>query len=163
MRNPVMLGQKARGYGRWINVALSVAVILLIVLNCSGLRFPILNPRADLDDELARYGAHLPASAIVQRSERVAYRDPEHCFQVNMPPAETIALFASLVKAAKPEHVRLHESHERLPKPAYPKPSWWMPEQFADANGIEVFDEIGRMSAVYSPSTGQALFCWGRY
>src|SRR2546423_6044331 len=73
--------------GVYAKRGLAALVASLIVLNCSGLHFPIINPRGDLDGRLRRdLGVPLPPSAVIDQSYRVAYRDPERVYSLHMSP-----------------------------------------------------------------------------
>lgn len=91
---------------------------LLIFLNCSGLRFPLLRPRHTLASSLqSELNLSLPPSTIVQHNARVASRDPAIFYVLTMTPTEADA-FASNFKPTDPQ------PNFYIP---FSAPAWWTP------------------------------------
>lgn len=143
----------------WRLVAILFGTVLLVfVLFCSGLSFPILggasrNLERGLWDDFA---LTLPKSAAVEHGARVAYRDPSYFFVVKFAPAD-LQPFIDAIRA------KGHNLEDRVhftvvgPQP----PSWF---DVANVNDLITFDVRDRSSNVwrlgYSPSTSRIYVMW---
>jgi hypothetical protein len=156
-----------RSCGRIQIVALAsitAGFALLVVLNCSGLSFPILNPRGDLDGRFQRdFGVRLPPSAEVDQSARVAYLDSSRAYSLHMAPADAVTFISQLAAAAAGRGYTVEgpaAGTGRLVRPPYHPPDWWHPERWPDATefhtttgGTDTSQFV--YGAAYSPSTGR--------
>jgi hypothetical protein len=142
---------------RWRNVAIALATIFgLFVFCCSGLPFPIIGgARSDLNRELQKdFGMTLPASAVVERGARIAYRDPAYYYVVRLPPENVNTLIAAVRAAATAK--RISAEDQRIHEPMTLAPEWFKPTQYAD---IRMFDvrpsELRTWAWSYSASAGK--------
>jgi hypothetical protein len=139
---------------------LAALVASLIVLNCSGLHFPIINPRGDLDGRLRRdLGVPLPPSAVIDQSYRVAYRDPERVYSLHMSPPAVAPFITSLRTAAASRGYHAQGKLTRT-SPGYGTPAWWLPQNFPDGEAVEFVNDGGGYIIVYSPTLGQLYVAW---
>ena len=150
---------------RRVVIAAGVAIIVLlsgiVVLNCSGLSFPIINPRGDLNRRLERdFFVRLPASAVVDRSDRVAYLDSSRAYSLHMAPADAVTFFNQLSAAAAARGYSVDPAAgPGAVKPPYRPPAWWVPllpgaTYFHATSGGSQTSQFD-YGAVCSPSTGR--------
>lgn len=140
----------------------------LIVFNCSGLSFPIIYPRADLNRRLERdFSVRLPDSAAVDQSSRVAYLDSSRVYSLHMAPADAVTFMARLSASAVNRGYTVDpEAGPASVNPPFGPPAWWRPQLWSDARYVRVTTDGKHMSqfdygAAYSPSTGRVYLYRG--
>jgi hypothetical protein len=138
-----------------------IVMFAYLLLNCSGLNFPLLRPMADLqgllDDE---YGVSLPASASVEHGNRMAAIRSIRHFDVRVNSADVVPFIERLRMAAdrKGKHVIERDLRQLPQMPARP-PDWWRPESLTQPHWLDVMPvgHGGGLWVFYSDQDGRVL------
>jgi hypothetical protein len=143
-------------------------MVLLFVLFCSGLNFPVIGKQGSFEGSVQKdFGIGVPASLRVVNAARQAYRDPAYFYECDVAPVDGAAFLAAIERAAglrkydaRPEIV----GNYRLMGPS--PPAWFKPESSPDCVKLGVSlpgsgtDEAASGYWFYfSPSRGK-LFVW---
>ena len=147
--------------------AFGLCFLLLIILNCSGLLFPLPSAQGNLKRGVKdSFGVTLPASAKVLKGVYVAEMDKSEFFMVQMDPADVLPFSAALEAASVPRGYIINNRDPRF-EIGVGGPSWYTPGLIPDlvAQRISIpRTSSGRSSTGYwfffSPSTGRAFVYW---
>lgn len=151
----------ARPKRRLVPWILPACAALAFLLFCSGLHFPIWNPRARLQSRLSSdLNLTLPPSAKVLNAISVAYRDPGEYYTIEVPLADIPPFIARLQSSAK-------SAADRDPtEPWTPgrAPTWWTPQTLPQLHRLDLFrpDEQGGFIWYYSPTSTTLYAFWFR-
>lgn len=144
---------------RWLYVATGSCLLLFVyfLFCCSGLNFPILFPRPDLQSLLrGDYRVQLPASAVVERGNRQAYWDPAKYFSIRMAPADVAPFIAKLRANRGAEDHDISQLYSILTPP-----KWWKPKALSSPRWLETTAKNGTGYWIfYSDKDGRVLIFW---
>ncbi|HVS72663.1 MAG TPA: hypothetical protein VHQ47_15515 [Phycisphaerae bacterium] len=143
---------------------LFILPILFIVLDCSGLLFPVVGKQASLVNGITHdLGITVPASLHVEHAARLATRDPAYFYACSIDPAD-IPAFVALLKAASYYDESASQSDKRFSMEK--TPAWYDPGSAPDVSTIK-FDipAKGDLSAsgywfFLSPSAHKVWVYW---
>lgn len=135
----------------WLPLLSLAAVGLFFLLNCSGLHFPIWNPKGRLNDRLTKdAGLLLPVEAKVTHGIREAYRDPSEYYVIEMSVADAAAFMAEVRVVGQ----------ELTGTQADPKagtisiPEWWTPQVLPGVRALEFHRNGAFYRWFYSDTSG---------
>ena len=142
----------------------AILILVYLLLNCSGMNFPIRRPGADLSEMLSNgYGVSLPASATVDRGGRQATFRNTYYFAVRMNPADVRPFVASLQAGGWRTGRQPVERDPRAMQPREPSPpGWWAPAELTKPVWLDLMP-TGRGSGLwvfYSEQDGRVLLWW---
>jgi len=130
----------------------ALLVVVFIVLNCSGLIFPLRDARGDLEQRLmAQFGKGVPAGAKVIKGARVAERDWSEFYWVEMTPAD-VGTWAAALEAASKE--KIEDGSPTTQFVAGREPEWYQPQKLPDLKVLK----MDRFWMFYSPTSGRVFF-----
>ena len=154
------------------NKIIVLAVLLLMIggflVSFSGIRFPFLDAKGNLNGHLKRdFGAPLPPSAKIERSYWVGSHDPENVFGIQMDAKDIDPFIDSIRAAAKARgYTETDTSFVAMFGPLYGAPSWWNSPPLGDGAKLEYTIPIQSALVadyrfLYSSSTGKLYLVWG--
>ena len=107
-------------------VVFVIGLGLCVLLNCSGMIFPILSAKRDLRSRLQRsLSIELPPSARIERAARVALLDPLRFYLVNLSASDHDTLQARVQSRGQETTL---ETKDMQGFTGGPRPDWWHPE-----------------------------------
>ncbi|MCL2648449.1 MAG: hypothetical protein FWD61_15810 [Phycisphaerales bacterium] len=147
-------------------------IVLLFILFCSGLNFPVIFPHASFAHGIDKdFNVTIPPSLKVLHAARLAMRDPAYYYECQLPPAEVRPFMQQIEAAAKTVPLLIEKAEDRFcfqPQPlnrfSYgpTPPAWYNPASLPDRQ--EFFIRLTNDSAGYwfffSPSTGKIYVFW---
>ena len=133
----------------------TLLVLAFIVLNCSGLVFPLRGAQVRLEQRfLANFGVGLPVGAKVIKGARVAERDWSEFYWVEMTPADVVTWAAALEAATK------KTIEDRSPYTQFaagnPGPDWYQPQKLPDMKVLKMY----HCWVFYSLTSGRVFIYW---
>jgi hypothetical protein len=152
---------RIRTAAAWVVVALVAGYILL---NCSGLSYPILRPTDDLRDSLRNaYDVELPASAVVEHANRQATLRTLREFSLRMNPTE-IRPFVDAIRLSSERRGKqpVERDVQDLPPIRPAPPAWFSPATIPQVRWLDVMPP-GRGAGLwvfYSEQEGRVLLLW---
>jgi hypothetical protein len=147
--------------GKITTVAVGLLVAVLILIYASRMHFPFRHPQETLNAHLEQdFGKTLPASAQVEESYWVGFRDSEAVFKLRMAPLEA-ADFAEKLRgiALTKGPWRTTDLEPRTCRPYFEPASWWNNPRLPDGQAVDIIISDGtavrcHYLLLYSPGTG---------
>jgi hypothetical protein len=146
----------------------TLLILALVVLNCSGLLFPLWGVQGNLERSFQEdFGVPLPASAKAVKGVYVAEMDKSEFFWVEMAPSEVAAWAVALEAAAKSKGHSIEDAQlDKRFTIGKGGPAWYAPQTLPNMKALKIGIPAGDRSSAtgywlfYSPTTGRVLIYW---
>ena len=118
----------------------AVTIFLFIVLDCSGLNFPVIGPQSSFGRAMnTDFGVEVPPSLKVLHAARCATRDPAYYYECDLAAADFASFRAQIESGARfrGHEVRLDRTDNRVslgPRP----PNWYNPRRHPDIALVDI-------------------------
>jgi len=146
-------------------------IVLLFILFCSGLHFPVISPQASLAKGIREdFKIELPTSLKVANAARHAYRDPSYHYECDLPPAVLLTFMQQLEAAAKAAGYNYELKDAKEADEFYTpltrrfasgsSPAWYDPAALPDRQDLTISLGGRGYWFFFSPPTGKLYVYW---
>ena len=154
--------------GKITTIAAGLLGAVVVLMVASKMHFPFLHPRESLNGYLEHdFSRGLPASAVVEESYWVGFRDSEAVFQIQMPPQDAVAYVEKLRGIAQTKtNWRTTDLDVQTSRPFYDPAAWWNNPPLTDGQAVDFVMSEGtelrcHYLVLYSPGTGKMYWVRG--